>query len=120
MMFPKFSRLHRWLLRHELWALQTAKRVPVLAVFPVITLAVWPLVPALALSVPCLYLLSQTPKLGALVTAVVAGPFAALIAGWWGHWYLIAAGIMIGKPGMAERKAVALEKNLARLQATSG
>ena len=88
--------------RHELWAVETAMRFPFFALFIHATLWVWglPVFPILLL----LSAIGEGSLIGAAVVMAIGIPLLLVFFIWFVRWYLICAGLMIGRRTMAENK----------------
>lgn len=107
--------------RHQsdLMALWLARRMSVLAIFPIfINLALWWFalaLPCIVLGIPALTLMEHDVAAfrligGALygLTSVYAVIILIAAAPWFFGWYFIAVGLMFGRSGMADQKEAGL------------
>ncbi len=96
--------------RHELWAIETAMRFPFFAIFIHATLWVWglPAVPVLLL----LFVITEGSILGAAIMMVIGIPLLVSLCPWFFPWYFICAGLMLGRPAMAQRKRESVRARL--------
>jgi hypothetical protein len=114
-----WQRVTRLRHRSELFALRIARRVPLLAIFPIFaTCMFWWLAACL---IPAIVLLasmvlsgsgaSVLSVLGLTLQALIAIPaFVAIIfaAPWFFGWYLVACGLMFGRTRAADAKEAVL------------
>ena len=105
-------------LRHEAWALRTAKRYPLLAIYAFITLWIWILVAALPFGLSALVLMEFGGRLGAAISIFPAAAGLILLLPWFFRWYFICAGLMFGKGTLAKRKEIELSQELEGLNQT--
>ncbi|WP_346896775.1 hypothetical protein [uncultured Roseibium sp.] len=107
-------------LHHEAWALRTAKRYPVLAIYAFMTLWIWFIAAGLPFGLSALVLMEFGGRLGAAMSIFPAAAGLILILPWLFRWYLICAGLMFGKGTLAKRKEIELSQRLERLNQTRG
>ncbi len=114
--------------RSELRALQTARLMPPLAIFPILlTIGGWYFllvgVPGLPLFLLQHVLYGLDPIIGSVVFAfnsVLAIVALCFILPWFFRWYFIAASLMAGRSGMADRKEGELISAIRHAEATTG
>jgi hypothetical protein len=110
------ERLKLVFLRHEIWALQMARRIPFLSLFFASTLWVWalPLVFVLLPLATAMTWASATQWLFVFhaINMIIGIIGLAIIAPWFFRWYFLCTGLMFGKTGMADAKAVDLANQL--------
>ena len=105
--------------RSELRALRLARKLGPLAIFPIfLTIAFWWLVlglPCLVVGIPALSLTESAHPIHRLVggalflpVSIYAIAILCVAAPWFFHWYFIAAGLMLGRDAMADRKEAEL------------
>jgi hypothetical protein len=102
--------------RSELRALQAARTLPTLAIFPIfLTVGGWYVllagIPSLVLFLLQQLLNGLHPLLGVamfVVNSVIAFFALCFIAPWFFRWYFIAASMMLGRTAMAYRKEAEL------------
>ncbi|WP_426240254.1 hypothetical protein [Pararhizobium sp. DWP1-1-3] len=120
---PIKNRLKFHFTRHDLWALRTAIRLPLTAVcLPLMIAFFWVFLPvsmlvflgavtggSLGLAADKIIL----PMIAVLLCVTLVGVIRAI--GWFFEWYFIAAGLMLGRTGMAKQKLKKLRQQLTRL-----
>lgn len=115
--------MKHWLLtgflRHELWALNWADRMPVFGMLFGGTLFLWALPCAIVLA-PLAHLMVNLTfgPLFLLISLCNLGLAMALlfyVAPWFFGWYGILAGLMFGNEKAAERKRAKIETRLAKI-----
>ena len=97
--------------RHELWALKSAERMPLFALFFAATLWIWSL-PFLPLLVFYTVLTVRWPTLIFVPSLVLAMAFFFFVAPWFFRWYFLSVGLMFGRTSMAAKKCHQLERRL--------
>lgn len=107
-------------LRHEAWALRTAKRYPLLAIYAFATLWIWIFVAAVPIGLSVLVLMEFGGRLGAAISIFPAATGLILTTPWFFRWYFICAGVMFGSGTLAKRKEIELSQRLERLKQTRG
>lgn len=68
------------------------------------------------IGIPTTYLLQTAGTFGAVANMVLGIGALAIIALWLFRWGLICAGLMLGRPKMAQEKEVEISARLERLQ----
>lgn len=101
---------------HEAWALKTARDHPLFAPFAMGSLGVWVFIPMIPIGILTIYLLQTAGTFGAVANLVLGIGGLAIIAPWFFRWGLICAGLMLGRPKMAQKKEVEISARLERLQ----
>ncbi len=115
----RFEKFYHWIklqfTRHEAWTLKAARRVPLLALFAFGTLWVWFFLPMIPFGILALVLLEKAGIFGAILNMVLGIGALAIVAPWFFRWYFICAGLMIGRPKMAQLKEDDVSDRLERL-----
>lgn len=102
--------------RSELRALRAARYMPAMAIFPIfLTVGGWFFLLAGLPSLALFLLLQLLSGLGAFIGAFFLALYAifgfvatVFVAPWFFGWYFIAAGLMFGRTGMADKKEAEL------------
>ena len=102
-------------LRHQLWALQWALKIPLLSIFFLFTLNLWWIIPAIPLSFLTLYLLYASQLFLASLVFVLGlllllSPYFSFF-----EWYCLSIGLMIGTGASAQAKHGDIERRYAEL-----
>ena len=116
-------------LKHELWVATNALDLPFFSLFSTMTLFIWVLLPISVVAMPFVQFIPEggfsiahldgpTKILTILVWGI--GLTVLLVANfvlffWWGRWYLICAGLMIGSETMAKVKLTKIQAKLKAL-----
>lgn len=118
-------KLFDWILlkftRHEAWAIKSARRVPLLALFVFGTLWLWVFLPMIPIGILFVYLLEENGTLGALGAILYMFLSTVAIVGlvviflWLARWYFICVGLMFGRTKMAQAKEQEVSARLERL-----
>jgi hypothetical protein len=118
----RFERLFQWIklkfTRHEIWALNAARRVPLFALFAFGTLWIWFFLPMIPIGILFAVLLVNTGIFGAVLSMVIGLGGLASLAPWFFRWYFICAGLMFGRTKMAQSKDNELSDRLELLVGT--
>ncbi len=117
---PLIFRIRIRFLHHEAWALRTAKRHPLLAIYAFITLWIWLIAAGLPFSLSVLVLMEFGGRLGTAISIFPAAAGLILITPWFFRWYFICAGVMFGSVTLAKRKEIELSQRLERLKQARG
>ena len=89
-----YVRLPIWLkllyLRHEAWVLKIAIRLPFLAVFPVMTLWVWFILPMIPIFILIFFIIEREPTILGMFFVMYTGIVGLFIMfTWFGRWYFV-------------------------------
>ena len=103
--------------RSELWALDLAMRVPLLATFPIfIILMLWGIIAPLPIVLSVFLLFENLGYFGTAILIVLGIPALlvghVLVAPWFFGWYIIAASLMFGRFTAAKAKEKALLESI--------
>ncbi len=109
-------RLWKRFLRHELWAIQTARRIGILSIFIHATLWIWAFLPTIVAVILIALAYESAPqfwdafhipgvRIVVSILGLIVGTTAMIvIAPWYFGWYFICVGLMFGKGKMAAAK----------------
>lgn len=113
-----FDWIHLKFTRHEAWAIKSARRVPLLAIFAVVTLWLWVLLPMIPISILSVYLLQEMRALWAILSMFLGPVGLVVMFLWLARWYIICLGLMFGRNKMAQAKEKEVAARLERLTNT--
>ena len=87
-----FDWIHLKFTRHEAWAIKSARRVPLLAIFAVVTLWLWVLLPMIPISILSVYLLQEMRALWDILSMFLGPVGLVVMFLWLARWYIICLG----------------------------
>lgn len=101
-----------WFTQHELWALNSAEQLPIIALYFNATLWIWAL-PVIPFILLYSRLMIEWPIATFIPTLILVMGFFFFVAPWFFSWYFISVGLMFGRTKMAIAKRKRLEKRLS-------
>ncbi len=113
-----FDWIHLKFTRHEAWAIKSARRVPLLALFAFGTLWLWVLLPMIPISILSVYLLQEMRALWAILSMFLGSVGVVVMFLWLARWNFICVGLMFGRTKMAQAKEKEVAARLERLTNT--
>ena len=113
-----FDWIHLKFTRDEAWAIKSARRVPLLALYAFGTLWLWVLLPMIPISILSVYLLQEMRALLAILSMFLGSVGVVVMFLWLARWKFICVGLMFGRTKMAQAKEKEVAARLERLTNT--